>query len=112
MTTSEFASALSLTVFSAGSDRQVEGCYAGDLLSWVMSRAEAGCAWITIMSNRNVAAVALMADVSCVILTEGVRPDTDLLSKAKEESIPLFGSDLSTYELAWRIRELLAGQSA
>ena len=39
-------------------DREVSGVYIGDLLSWVMGRAGADEAWITIMSNRNIVAVA------------------------------------------------------
>ena len=85
MTTKELMEALSLTPFSLPApDRPVAGGYAGDLLSWVMGRADEDCAWLTIMSNQNVAAVALMADVSCVILTEGVVPDEELLRRDKE----------------------------
>ena len=39
-------------------ERVVSGAYMGDLLSWVMGRAQENNAWITIMSNINVAAVA------------------------------------------------------
>ena len=75
MTVRELTEALSLTPFHlAQPDRPVSGGYAGDLLSWVLGRAGQDAAWLTIMSNQNVAAVALMAEVSCVILTEGVRP--------------------------------------
>ena len=59
-------------------EREVSGGYVGDLLSWVMGRAQTGNVWLTIMSNQNVAAVALMAEVSCVVLTEGVKPDEAL----------------------------------
>ena len=44
-------------------DRTVKTGYAGDLLSWVMGRAEPDCVWLTIMSNANVCAVAVLADV-------------------------------------------------
>lgn len=72
MTVRELTEALSLTPFHlAQPDRPVSGGYAGDLLSWVLGRAGQDAAWLTIMSNQNVAAVALMAEVSCVILTEG-----------------------------------------
>ena len=60
-------------------DRQVSGAYIGDLLSWVMGRARADSAWITIMSNVNVVAVASLADVACVILAEGVTLDDELI---------------------------------
>lgn len=91
----------------ADPDRQVTGGYAGDLLSWVMGRAGQDCAWLTIMSNQNVAAVALMADVACVVLTEGVEPDTDLLRRAKEKEVSLLGAGEDTYTAACRLHDCL-----
>ena len=38
-------------------DVQITGGYVGDLLSWVMGRAEAGHVWVTIMTNINILAV-------------------------------------------------------
>ena len=85
MTVQDLADALSLTVYHLEApDRPVTGGYAGDLLSWVLGRAGRDCAWLTIMSNQNVAAVALMAEVSCVVLTEGVRPDEALRQRVTE----------------------------
>lgn len=45
-------------------EREITGVYIGDLLSWVMGRAKADCAWITIMSNINIVAVASLADTA------------------------------------------------
>ena len=42
-------------------EREIGGVYIGDLLSWVMGRAKADDAWITIMTNINVVAVAALA---------------------------------------------------
>ena len=108
MTVQELSDALSLTAFTLPEpQRQVKCGYAGDLLSWVMGRAGAGSCWITIMSNQNVAAVALMADVACVILSEGVTPDEALLSRAKEQEVNLLGSDKGTFALAAAVSGLL-----
>ena len=97
-----------LTVFHLDDpDRPVEGGYCGDLLSWVMGRAPAGGAWLTIMSNVNVAAVAALADVACVILTEGVQPDPPLLERARAQGIALLGTELSTYDCAVRLGKLI-----
>ncbi|MCL2285314.1 MAG: DRTGG domain-containing protein [Firmicutes bacterium] len=85
----------------------ITGGYAGDMLSWVMGRAKEGSVWMTIMSNQNVAAVALMADVACVVLTENVNPDDALVMQANLRGVPLFTSQLSTYELSCRLGELL-----
>ena len=87
--------------------RSITGVYVGDLLSWVMGRAQADDAWITIMSNVNVIAVASLSDVSCVILAEGVLPDADLIELAVSKGINLITSDLPIYETAVKISEIL-----
>ena len=78
-------------------DRDVEGCFVGDLLSWVMN------VWITIMNNINVTAVASLCDVSCVILAEGVTLPEDITKKADSVGIVVFKSEKSAYELAGMI---------
>ena len=88
-------------------EREVNGVYCGDLLSWVMGRAECDNAWITIMSNVNVVAVASLLDVSCVILAEGVALDEDALKSATEKQINVLVSDKSTYETAVELGKVL-----
>ncbi|MCR4594820.1 MAG: hypothetical protein K5761_07170 [Clostridiales bacterium] len=81
-------------------DREVNGCYIGDLLSWVMGRAQEDNAWITIMSNVNVIAVASLSDVSCVILAEGVVLDDEVRKTAEQKGINVLSSDRPIYETA------------
>lgn len=107
MTVAELAEKMELETFCLGEpDREICGAYCGDLLSWVMGRAEFGNAWFTIMSNQNVAAVAVMAEISCIVLTEGVKPDEQLLARAETEGLDLLGTGLSTYEAAAAFAEL------
>ena len=108
MTVKELADRLELKEFClAGPDREITGGYCGDLLSWVMGRAGEACAWMTIMSNVNVAAVAALTDAACVILTEDVEPDPDLAKRAAQQEINLLGTGLSTYACAARLAEVL-----
>ncbi len=88
-------------------EREITGGYAGDLLSWVMGRASEGDAWITIMTNINVIAVASLADTACVILAEGVAPDEEMLSVARAKQINLLGSEESTFALCSKVGELI-----
>lgn len=81
-------------------EREVSGAYIGDLLSWVMGRASADNAWITIMSNINVIAVATLADVSCVILAEGVSLDDELCKTAEQKGVNLLASRQPAFETA------------
>lgn len=81
-------------------DREVNGAYVGDLLSWVMGRAKADNAWITIMSNVNVVAVASLSDVSCVILAEGVTPEKSVISAAESKGINMLRTSHPIYDVA------------
>lgn len=87
-------------------EREVEGAYIGDLLSWVMGRANENNAWVTIMSNSNIIAVATLADVSCIILAEGVIPDDGVIETAKAKGINLLSSSDSAYGIAKQLSAL------
>ncbi len=86
-------------------DREVTGCYMGDLLSWVMGRAKGNDAWITIMSNINIVAVASLADVACIILSEGVTVDDDIITTAEQKEINILSSALPSYETAVKVSD-------
>ena len=88
-------------------DREVTGGYAGDLLSWVMGRAKEGDAWITIMSNVNIVAVASLADPSCIILSENVTPDEGVKERAQSQGINLLKSRRDTFSVSAEIAALL-----
>ena len=94
-------------VVLADGEREVCGCYIGDLLSWVMGRAKADDAWITIMSNVNIVAVAALADVSCIILSEGVVLDSDIIETAKQKEINILYSAKPSYETAVIVSQLI-----
>ena len=88
-------------------EREITGGYVGDLLSWVMGRAKAGDAWVTIMSNVNIIAVATLADPACIILSEGVRPDAGVIERAEASGVNLLGCEKDSFAVASQIaREL------
>ena len=108
MTVNELLTRADLTAAALpDGDREVTGVYIGDLLSWVMGRATSGDAWITIMSNRNIAAVETLADTACIILAEGVQPDEGVAALAEEKGINLLLSSVSAYDTALRLRDAL-----
>ena len=108
MTVGEMAKNLSLKPVSvAEEEREINGVYIGDLLSWVMGRATSGNAWITIMSNINIIAVASLADVACILLAEGVTLDESVRQTAEHKGINVYSSANTAYELAARLADLL-----
>lgn len=109
MNVHELAKACGFTYFSGANAeaRPVCGAYCCDLLSWVIGRAGDEDALVTVMSNTNVMAVAVMADLPCVILSEGVKPDERALEKAIENDIIVLSSPDPTYATAVKIYEVL-----
>ncbi len=88
-------------------NREIDGVYIGDLLSWVMGRASSGNAWITIMSNVNILAVASLADTACIILAENVALEQDVIETAKQKNINIISSPVGMYETAVMLSTLL-----
>ena len=84
-------------------DREIKGGYCGDLLSWVMGRAEADSAWITIMTNVNIAAVSALADIAVVIIAEGARPDADVIETAIAKGINILLTQDTAFNTAVKI---------
>lgn len=81
-------------------EREIKNVYIGDLLSWVMGKAQEDDAWITIMSNINVVAVASLSDTACVILAEDVILDDSTIKAAKEKGINILSTPQSAYQVA------------
>ena len=102
MKVSELVKNLNLTVVTDKNftDREIKGCYAGDLLSWVMGRAEQDSAWITIMSNINIVAVAALVDMACIILADGVAVDEEVIKKADSQAVIILSTDKDCYQTA------------
>ena len=108
MTVNQIAERLSLKPISLpDGERTVSGGYVGDLLSWVMGRAKSGDAWITIMSNVNIIAVATLADVACIVLAEGVTLDETVKATALAKGVNVYTSDRTAYELAASVAGIL-----
>lgn len=87
------------TICLADGEREIDGAYTGDLLSWVMGNAKYGNAWVTIMTNQNIIAVATLIDVSCVIVAENSEISDETASLAREKCVNLLRSPLPSYEL-------------
>lgn len=95
------------TICMPSPEREPDGAYIGDLLSWVMGKANPNNVWITIMSNINVIAVATLADVSCIVLAEGVTVNDDVISAAEAKGVNVLSSQLSAYEIAKQLQSVI-----
>lgn len=95
MKVEEFAKHMGMKVLTCADtlDKEVEGMYICDLLSWVMSKGKKGDAWITVHTHMNVVAVALLAEISCIIVPEGIEVEEATINKASKEGIAILSSE-------------------
>lgn len=108
MKVSELVEKLGLTVFSGhqGLDCEITGGYVSDLLSDVMGNAREGQIWITLQVHQNVMAIALLKDLSAIILVNDLEPEENTEVASDKEGIPVLGTPLSTFEIAGKIYQL------
>jgi len=108
MTVRELSEKLNLTPVSLNDENtEVSGCYIGDMLSVVMSKANEGDLWLTVQTNVNIIAVAVLTGVSCIVTVEGMEPDEETIKKATAQGVNLFSSAFSAYELAAKVSVLI-----
>lgn len=105
MTVKELINSGIFSVVNEGCDtaKSITRPYCCDLLSIAMSKAPAGCAWVTVMGNMNTLAVASLADVACVIMAEGIRLDEAALKKAVDQKITVLETELSEFDAALQV---------
>ena len=106
MTVKELADKYSFEILALPEpEKEVHGGYIGDLLSWVMGRAQADNLWMTIMTNINVAAVAQLSDVAAVLICEGARPDDSVISVAVQKGVNILLTSDNAYNTAVKVSE-------
>ncbi len=108
MTVKELAERLDMKILTEGdTEREAAGCYSGDLLSWVMSKAREGDVWLTVMGNVNAVAVAVLTDCACIVLTENAPLDEQAKTKAELQGVTFLQSSRNAYELSVEISKLI-----
>jgi hypothetical protein len=80
--------------------------YSSDLLSCVMAGAKKGFIWTTLQAHLNIVAVAALAEVAAVIITENAQPDTASVAKANQQGVILFSTSQPTYEINGKLWEM------
>ena len=82
-----------------GEDKEITCGYTCDLLSWVMAHGDEGMAWVTVQTHLNVVAVAVLADMACIVLPEEIRMEGESLTKAVDEGMTVLSSPKTAYEI-------------
>ena len=90
-----------------GADREINGVYVGDLLSWVMGRCQEDNLWFTVMGNINAVAVAALTDACGIVLTESAALDEDAKKRADMQGIAIYWTEDNTYTACTKAYEEL-----
>jgi len=102
---------LHCTVCTGGDqlEREVKGGYVGDLLSDVIAHSKAGDLWVTMQVHANVVAVAVLKELSGIVLVRGRQPTEDTVRRAAEERVVILVSDLPAFEAAGKLYSVTGG---
>ena len=113
MKVSELVEKLGLTVYSGrkGLKSEATGGYVSDLLSDVMGNAREGQIWITLQVHQNVMAIASLKELPAVILVNSLEPEKNTVIYSDKEGIPILGTNLSTFEIAGKLYQILNQQA-
>jgi len=108
VTVREIADTLGFRCVAGGRslDREVTSGYASDLLSDVMGNASDGGIWLTSQVHQNVVAVALLLDLSAVVIAGGLEMNDDAIARAEAEGVPILSTEMSAFEAVGRLYEL------
>ena len=86
-------------------DQEITGVYISDMLSDVMSSAQAGNLWLTIQTHKNIVSAANLIDISAIIITNNKEVLDDTIELANRFHVVILSSSLSNFELATRFIE-------
>jgi predicted transcriptional regulator len=86
--------------------REVHWGYCCDLLSRVMSKGKKGGLWITVQTHMNIVAVAVLTEIACIIIPEGIQVEEEVLKKAEDEKVVILSSDMTAFELAGKLYQM------
>ncbi len=87
-------------------NHDVGGGYVSDLLSDVMANGKKGDIWVTLQTHPNIVAVAVLKEISGIIIVGKRNPESETINKAKQERLPIMTTELSGFEVVGRLYEM------
>lgn len=108
MNIKEFAEKSGFEIINTGDESiELKKVFCCDLLSIAMSKNPANSVWVTVMGNLNAIAVCVLTEGGCIVLAEGINLDEAGLSKAKQQNVTVFKTDLPVFDAALKAHKLI-----
>ena len=96
----EIINKTSLTPLTNIEDKEVTGVFISDMLSDVMSSANAGNIWLTVQTHKNIVSAANLIDISAVVVINGKKVHDDTIELANRFHVNILSSPLTSFALA------------
>lgn len=78
--------------------RDIEYCYATDMMSDVLKSCKIGSLLITGLVNKQVIQVAEIMDLKGIVFVSGKEPSSDIIGNAKEKNLPMLTTEKHLFE--------------
>ncbi|MDR0758855.1 MAG: hypothetical protein LBF74_01930 [Treponema sp.] len=88
-------------------DAELTGAYTSDLLSDVMANAKEGGALITIQAHKNTVAVAVLVNISLIVVCNSRPIPEDMLSAARDEGIAIIRTRENQFTISGKLYEVM-----
>jgi predicted transcriptional regulator len=92
-----------LKALSNVEEREVEGVFISDMLSDVMTGAQAGNLWLTVQTHTNIVSAANLVDLAAVVITSGKEVPQATIELANRYHVIILTTPLKTFELATQL---------
>jgi predicted transcriptional regulator len=97
---------LDLKIMTRMEDKDVQGVFISDLLSDVMTSANAGDLWLTVQTHHNIIAVANLVNTAAVVVTHGKKIPEETLSLGQRYHVVILSTPHSIFDLAAKLNAL------
>ena len=87
-------------------DKEIEGVYISDMVSDIITGAQAGGLLVTLQTHKSLIAAANLVDVAAVVFVRGKKPADDVVGLAKKAGIGLFVANADTWTFAKTLMEI------
>lgn len=84
----------------------VQTGYVSDLLSNVMGQAAENYIWVTMQGHPNIAAIASLLSLSCIVVAGGAGIDQETIERANENEVLIFKTNHSSFEITGQLYSL------
>lgn len=105
MNIKELIEQVELKMLTNHENQDIDGVFVSDMMSDVMTHAQAGDLWITVQTHKNVISTANLMDVSAVVITHGKTVPDETIELASKFQVTLLHTNMNTYSLIAKLIE-------